>query len=127
MRVKRKIAPRRDVPGRADGYLFFSLKWPSGREFHRSLCTRTVKHLMHVLDLFRRRTQLIPPEELTLATGVFEATIRRANGKLRRVRLGIWKGADSMEDFIKTVRSSWEGLPKEADDEGRLVEEEISL
>jgi hypothetical protein len=117
--MNRVVARNRRIPGRADGYLQLTFRWPSG-EFHHSS-----DYCRHRLDpifaAFRDRLRMIPPEELSHASCRVWATVRKAAGGRKLVLLASWTGSGPVEAFFASARAAWLTLPKESDDEGGLV------
>lgn len=116
--MKRIVARDRRTAGRADGYLSFTLRWPSG-EYRQHSCG--YMRLDSMIRTFRESLGMVPPGELTEATAVFHATIRKAGGGRGRIDLVSWSGSEPIEAFFSSVRKLWESFPKEDDDQRREV------
>lgn len=114
MKLDRLTKQNRNIPGRADGYVFFLLRWPSGSFSHQS---RWSRNLNTTIRMFRDRMKLIPPDELSLATGEIQATVRNQHGLPRRTTLAEWHEGEPLPAFFATAKAAWKGLPKETADQ----------
>jgi hypothetical protein len=81
--------------------------------------------LDYTIRLFARRLRLVPPAERELASAHVDAEVRKAGGGVRRLTLASWTGAQPVPAFFKAVRQAWRSLPKEHDDDRRVVADEI--
>jgi len=118
MAVERVVHRDRRIPGRLVGYLFFSLRWPSGTFSQRSHhCSR----LEPMIRLFRHRLRLVPPAELSEATASFDASVRKASGGFQRVTLATWIGTEPLELFFQAANATWQSIPKEEEDQGSVI------
>jgi hypothetical protein len=124
MRANRIVSRNRRVAGRATGYTFFTLRWPGG-EFSQRCAYAT--RLEATIRLFRERLRLVPPTEREFATAHLDAEVRKARGGVRRIALASWTGEQSLPEFFRAARLAWSRLPKEHDDQKRVVPDEIDL
>lgn len=116
--MQRWVPRDRRTPGRADGGLGFTLRWPSG-EFRQPGLSCSGLHVL--ARLFRDRLRMVPADELPEATARLYATVRKAAGGLNRIALASWVGTESVEAFFASARRAWRELPKEDDDQRRLI------
>jgi len=124
MQVNRILSRNRRIEGRATGYVFFVLKWPSGEFSQR--CSYSTR-LDPAIRLFSERLRLIPATERELATGHLDAEIRRARGGVRRFSLAYWTAAQPLPEFFRAARLAWRRLPKEHDDQKTRLSDEIDV
>lgn len=122
-RITRIISRNRRIPGRATGYVFFVLKWPSGSFYQRCpYCTS----LDSAIRLFSERLRLVSSSDRDLASARFDAAIRKAGGGFERVLLARWIGSDPLPNFFRAARLAWRDLPKESDDEKKTTPVELA-
>lgn len=117
--MKRVIARNRRMPGRADGSLFFTLRWESG--YFRQGYYNNCRQLDPLIRLFRDRLRMVPPEEIPHSIAKFYATVRKAAGGMKRVTLASWVGSEPIEVFFTSARAAWLALPKEHDDQNKEI------
>jgi hypothetical protein len=116
MQVNRIIARNRRIPDKVAGYVFFVLRWPSGK-FSDGYCLS----IEPAIRLFTKRLSFVPAAERELATAYFDVQARKARGGLKRVRLATWTRAQPLPEFFRAVRRAWKLMPKENDSQGRLI------
>jgi hypothetical protein len=119
MKAKKKIHRIRNIPDRADGYIFFSLRWGEKTFSHRS--RHSIK-LDNTIRILKERMKQIPTNELQMASVKMEATVRKKEGNLKRITLAKWDGTKPIEEFIKIAKKKWNELPKEVDNQGDVIE-----
>jgi len=120
MQVSRKIPRNRRIPNRATDDLNLVLKWPSG-SVSWPLNTKFSDGIRH----FRKRIHLVPIEEQSTVTAYVDVSVRKAGGGVRRVILARWTTTDPLPEFFRKARLAYNRLPKERDDEHRMVPHEI--
>jgi hypothetical protein len=124
MHVNRIISRDRRVPGRATGYVFFTLRWPSGELSQR--CPHSTR-LDHAIRLFTDRLRLVPLPERELATAHLDAQVRLAQGGVRRAPLASWSGTQPLPEFFRAARQAWKQIPKEYEDQKRQIPDDIDV
>src|SRR5436190_21993265 len=124
MQINRVISRNRRVPGRATGYSFFVIKWPSCMLSERCPHSTT---LDYTIRKFSQSLRLVPPTERDSVTAHVDAGIRTERGGVRRVTLASWVGTQPLPEFFRLVRLAWRLLPKEHDDQVRTVSDEINI
>ena len=120
MLAKRKIWRNRRIPNRATGHLAFVIKWPSG-----SASCSFVTSFHNAIRLFIDRLRLVPLLERDSVAAHFDAEVRKAGGGVRRITLARWTATKPMPDFFREARLAYRQLPKEHDDQDRIILYEI--
>jgi hypothetical protein len=115
MQIRKSLPRNKKVPGRAAGFIFIEIKWPSG-----AISAFSPPNVQSAIRLFTHRLDAIPPAEREVATASFKVEIRRERGGLRRVEFARWSGDQKLGDFFRRARAAWKQVPKEYDDKGRL-------
>jgi hypothetical protein len=123
MQASRILSRNRRVEGRATGYSFFTLRWPSGEFSQR--CSYSTR-LDAAIRLFTERLRLVPPSERLFATAHLDAEVRRARGGVRRIPLASWTGKQPLPEFFRSARVAWSRLSKERDDQKRVISDKIA-
>jgi len=122
MLVNRVIRRNRRIPGRATGYTFFVIRWPSGSVSDH--CPYST-NLVASFRIFKQKLRMVPPEELERSIARVDAGIRKWGGGCKRVPIASWRGTQPLPEFYQAARLAWNRLPKEHDDDGKLVPDEI--
>ncbi len=124
MHAKRILARNRRIPGRATGYSFFVMSWPSGEFSQRSAHSKSIDS---TIRLFTKRLDLVPVEERELVVAHIDAAVRKQRGGVRHVWLASWTGTQPLAEFFRAARLAWKRLPKEYDDQPRRISDEIDI
>ncbi len=116
--IRYAVSRNRRTPGRATGYTFFVISWPSGTETER--CPHST-NLESAIRLFKNRLRVVPFAERDVATARFDAQVRKAGGGCRRIPLASWSASQSLAVFFRAARAAWRRLPKEHDDDASTI------
>lgn len=121
MRASLRIPRNRKIPNRVvTGTLDFVLKWPGG-DTGRPVADNFSNAIRH----FRHLMHLVPIEERAALTAHISVAVRKARGGVKRITLASWKATESLPEFFRKARHVYDELPKEDDDQHKMIPREI--
>jgi hypothetical protein len=121
MHVSLRIPRNRKIPNRVVvGTLDLVLKWPGG-----STSYPIADNFSSAIRHFRQRLHLVPLEQRAASTADISCAVRKARGGVRRVILARWTAREQLPEFFRIARLAYARLPKEEDDEHKMISHEI--